>query len=73
MSQKSELRAGAARVGITPEMGIQLAGDIGRKRPAEEIRERLHANALAVERIRLRRSVLELPLRELSAERNSRP
>lgn len=43
------LRAGAASVDITPELGIQLAGDIGRKRPVEEIRERLYANALVLE------------------------
>jgi len=28
------LRAGAAQVDITPEKGIQIAGDIGRHRPA---------------------------------------
>jgi neutral ceramidase len=45
----SPLRAGAARIDITPDLGIQLAGDIGRLRPVEEIRERLYASALAVE------------------------
>lgn len=45
----AELQAGAARSDITPGMGIQLAGDIGRRRPVEDIRERLYANALAVE------------------------
>jgi hypothetical protein len=49
MATCSGLRAGAARVDITPDMGIQLAGDIGRYRPVEEIRERLYANALVVE------------------------
>lgn len=43
------LRAGAAMVDITPVMGIQIAGDIGRYRPVEEIREPLYARALAVE------------------------
>jgi hypothetical protein len=43
------LLAGAARVDITPELGIQLAGDIGRRRPVEEIRERLYVNALALD------------------------
>src|SRR5262245_19167038 len=43
------LRAGSAMVDITPELGIQLAGDIGRYRPVEEIRERLYANALLFE------------------------
>lgn len=49
MVDTPQLRAGAARVDITPAMGIQLAGDIGRLRPVEEIRERLYASALAVE------------------------
>lgn len=41
--------AGAATVDITPALGIQLAGDIGRVRPTEEIRERLYAHALVLE------------------------
>ena len=49
MGSADTLRAGAARVDLTPELGTQLAGDIGRHRPAEEIRERLYANALVVE------------------------
>jgi neutral ceramidase len=43
------LRAGAAEVDITPEMGIQIAGDIGRLRPVQEIRERIYAKALVLE------------------------
>ena len=42
------LHAGAARVDITPDLGIQLAGDIGRYRPTEEIRDRLYANVLVL-------------------------
>ncbi|MHB1355864.1 MAG: neutral/alkaline non-lysosomal ceramidase N-terminal domain-containing protein [Anaerolineae bacterium] len=34
---------------ITPAMGIQLAGDIGRQRPMEEVRHPLKARALVVE------------------------
>ena len=45
----SALRAGAAVVDVTPEMGIQLAGDIGRPRPVEKIRDPLFAKALALE------------------------
>lgn len=45
----SLLRAGAASVDITPAMGIQLSGDIGRLRPTQEIRERLEAHALVLE------------------------
>jgi len=42
------LRAGAGCADITPALGIQLAGDIGRHRPAEEIRDRLYARVLAL-------------------------
>ena len=44
----SLLYAGAAEVDITPAMDIQIAGDIGRRRPVEEIRERLYAKALVL-------------------------
>jgi len=43
------LRAGAAQVDITPPLGTQLAGDIGRHRPAEWIRDPIYARALALE------------------------
>jgi neutral ceramidase len=42
-------RVGFGVADITPAMGIQLAGDIGRIRPAEEIRAVLKARALVVE------------------------
>ena len=42
-------KAGAAKVDITPKKGIQLAGDIGRLRPVEEILDPLFAKALVVE------------------------
>ena len=45
----STLRAGAGVADITPSMGTQLAGDIGRYRPVEEVREPLRARALVVE------------------------
>ncbi len=47
--RESSLRAGAAMADITPAMGIQIAGDIGRYRPVEEIREPLYARALILE------------------------
>ena len=56
------LCAGAATTDITPEMGIQLAGDIGRHRPVEEVRERLHAHALVLEREGRRCCLLSLDL-----------
>ena len=43
------LRVGAAQVDITPAMGIQIAGDIGRYRPVEEIRDPIFAKAMIVE------------------------
>lgn len=41
-----ELQAGAGIADITPELGIQLAGDIGSRRWAEEIKGRCYARAL---------------------------
>ena len=43
------LAVGFGTADITPAMGIQLAGDIGRHRPTEEIRMPLSARALIVE------------------------
>jgi hypothetical protein len=40
--------AGTAKVDITPGMGIQLAGDIGRQRPAEWVEDPLYARALVM-------------------------
>ncbi len=45
----TDLRAGAGMVDITPALGIQIAGDIGRYRPVEEIRDPLFARALVLE------------------------
>ena len=48
MVKRGTLLAGTGRADITPEIGIQLAGDIGRLRPTEEIRDHLYANALVL-------------------------
>jgi len=45
----SQLKAGCAEVDITPDIGIQIAGDIGRPRPVEEIRDPIFAKALVLE------------------------
>jgi hypothetical protein len=45
----TSISAGAAMVDITPDMGIQIDGDIGRRRPVEEIRDPLYARALVLE------------------------
>jgi len=43
------LRAGAAAVDITPRMGTQIAGDIGRRRPAEILLDPIFAKALVLD------------------------
>lgn len=44
-----QLFAGAAMADITPEFDIQLAGDIGRRRPCNEIKDHTFAHALVLE------------------------
>ena len=43
-----QLFAGAAKADITPDFGTQIAGDIGRYRPVEEIRDRLYARIIVL-------------------------
>ncbi|NLE68188.1 MAG: hypothetical protein GX608_12280 [Lentisphaerae bacterium] len=47
-SKQGELLVGAGQADITPAMGIQIAGDIGRYRPVEQIRDPLYARAVVV-------------------------
>jgi hypothetical protein len=54
--------AGAAAADITPKMDIQIAGDIGRRRPVEEIREHIYAYALMLESGLTRFCILSLDL-----------
>ncbi|MCX5661996.1 MAG: neutral/alkaline non-lysosomal ceramidase N-terminal domain-containing protein [Planctomycetota bacterium] len=49
-TKSSVLQVGAASADVTPAMGIQLAGDIGRVREVNEIRERLYAHALVMQK-----------------------
>ena len=42
------LEVGAAKVDITPDLGSQIAGDIGRYRPVEEVRDPLFARIVVV-------------------------
>ena len=49
MRDEQLLRAGAAEVDITPALDIQIAGDVGRRRPVREVRERIYAKALVLE------------------------
>jgi hypothetical protein len=60
--QLSNLRAGAAMVDITPALGIQIDGDIGRPRPTEEVRDPLYAKALVLDDGRRKLCVLSLDL-----------
>jgi len=65
---RDKLKVGAAREDITPEPGIQLAGDIGRYRPVEEIRDPLWAGALVLETSGKRACILSLNLLAASNE-----
>lgn len=49
MAKMQILKAGAAKVDITPDQGVQIGGDIGRYRPVVEIRDRLHARVIVVQ------------------------
>ncbi len=56
----SPLRAGAAKTVISPEKGIQIAGDIGRHRPCSNVLEPLYARALALEHAGERYAILSI-------------
>jgi len=60
MRTGAHLKAGAAQVDITPPMGTQLAGDIGRRRPAETLVDPLFAKALVLDDGHRRLCVLSL-------------
>ncbi|MBS3762792.1 MAG: hypothetical protein KGZ25_05740 [Planctomycetes bacterium] len=64
MSNRTEgrLAAGSACADITPEPGIQLAGDCGRHRPVEGVKEPLYARALVLESGETRLCLLSLDL-----------
>jgi len=46
---KQNLLLGVSRIDITPQKGTQLAGDIGRRRPTNEIRDRIYATATVLD------------------------
>lgn len=48
-SSFSTLQAGVARVDITPWEGVQLAGDVGRYRPAKYVLDPLFVRAIVLE------------------------
>jgi len=47
-AEKEPLLAGAAKVDISPQAGIQIAGDIGRRRPCTGVAEPIYARALVL-------------------------
>jgi len=49
MNSKATILAGAAEVEITPLLGTQIAGDIGRRRPADVVFEPIFGKALVLE------------------------
>ena len=59
---------GAAQVDITPELGVQIAGSIGIKRPAEFVADPIYAKALVVESGGRKLCVLSLDLLSITAE-----
>jgi neutral ceramidase len=63
-----ELLAGAAQVDITPRMGTQLAGDVGRRRPAEILIDPLFAKALVLDDGERRLCILSLDLATITRE-----
>ena len=60
------LKCGAAEVDITPELGIQIFGDVGRPRPAEVIADPLYSRALVLESATRRLCFLSLDLGAIS-------
>lgn len=61
-TQQAVFNVGAAQVDITPEMGIQIAGSIGIKRPAEFVVDPIFVKALVVESGGRKLCVLSLDL-----------
>jgi len=68
MKQNGTLAAGAAEVDITPAMGTQLAGDIGRRRPAEALADPIFARALVLDDGEQRLCVLSLEVLGITGE-----
>ena len=63
---ESTIKAGAAQVDITPPLGTQLAGDCGRRRPAEIVLDPLYAKALVLESDGKKCCILALDLLSIS-------
>jgi hypothetical protein len=48
VTASEHLLAGFGEIDISPPLGTQITGDIGRPRPTEEIREPIFARATAI-------------------------
>ena len=68
----TELKAGAARVEITPERDVSLAGEVGWYRPAKYVESPLHARALVVEDGATRLCFVSLDVTIVTAEVGAR-
>jgi len=68
MENRSWLLAGAAEADITPRMGTQLAGDIGRRRPAEILVDPIFAKALVLDDGKKKLCVLSLDILTMTRE-----
>lgn len=66
------LKAGAAKADITPAMGTQIDGDIGRYRPTEEVRDPIYARALVLEQEGRRFCLLSMDLLSITHEWSDR-
>ena len=66
--EASALRAGAAKVDITPKMGIHLEGSIGRYRPALFVNDPIYARALVLEAGGRKLCVVSLDLLAVTVE-----
>ena len=64
------LLAGFAEIDISPPLGTQIAGDIGRPRPTEEIREPIFCRAAVFEQEDRRLCLLVLDVLGISHERS---
>ncbi len=60
LNPSTRLLAGSAKADITPALGIQIAGDIGRHRPCTSLQEPLYARALILEQAGKRYCILAL-------------
>ena len=70
--REPSLRAGAAQVDITPKLGTQLAGMVGRRRPAQSVADPLYAKAVILERDGRKLCFLALDLTVPTEEYSSR-